>query len=53
MNTFFTVVSFAFVFGVLALVAYALFEMSPFAHHADQFRDPRTGARRGHSPRLD
>jgi hypothetical protein len=53
MNTLFIVVSFAFVFGVLGFVAYALFEMSPLAHHVDQFRDPRTGARRGSSPRLD
>jgi hypothetical protein len=53
MNTFFTVVTSAFVFGVLALVAYVLFELSPFARHVDQFRDPRTGERRGHSPRLD
>lgn len=44
---------FVFVFGTLAVVAWALFEMSPFAHHKDQFRDPRTGKFRGSSPRLD
>jgi hypothetical protein len=44
---------FAFVFGVLGVVAYALFEVSPFAHHAESFRDPRTGKRRWESPRLD
>lgn len=53
MNILFTVIVFAFVFAVLAIVAYALFEVSPFAHHVDQFRDPRTGKRRGESPRLD
>jgi len=53
MNTLFTVVAFGFVFLVLALFAYALFEMSPFAHHVDRFRDPRTGKRRGESPHLD
>jgi hypothetical protein len=46
-------VVFVFVFGTLAVVAWALFEMSPFAHHKDQFRDPRTGKRTGPSPRLD
>lgn len=53
MNTFFAIVVFAFVFAVLAVVAYALFELSPFARHSDSFRDPRTGARRWESPRLD
>lgn len=44
---------FAFVFGTLGVVAYALFEVSPFAHHAESFRDPLTGKRRWESPRLD
>jgi hypothetical protein len=44
---------FVFVAGVLAVVVWALFEMSPFARHTDQFRDPRTGERTGPSPRLD
>jgi hypothetical protein len=44
---------FAFVFGTLGVVSYALFEVSPFAHHAESFRDPRTGKRRWESPRLD
>ena len=44
---------FAFVFGTLGIVAYALFEVSPFAHHAESFRDPQTGKRRWESPRLD
>jgi hypothetical protein len=52
-NTLFIVVVFAFVLAVLGVVAYALFELSPFAHHVDQFRDPRTGQRRWPSPHLD
>jgi hypothetical protein len=44
--------AFAFVFGVLAVVAWAFFEMT-FARHEDQFRDPRSGKFRGKSPRLD
>jgi hypothetical protein len=54
MDTFIgTFLAFVFVFGTLAVVAWALFEMSPFARHNDQFRDPRTGKFRGSSPRLD
>ena len=49
----FTLIVFAFVVSVLAVVGYALFEISPFATHRDHFRDPRTGERRGESPRLD
>jgi hypothetical protein len=49
-GTFF---AFAFFFGALAVVVWALYEMSPFARHPDHFRDPRTGKRRGTSPRLD
>jgi hypothetical protein len=45
--------AFAFVIGTLMVVGWALFEMSPFARHKDQFRDPRTGKFRGSSPRLD
>jgi hypothetical protein len=48
-----TFLAFAFVVGTLAVVAWALFEVSPFARHKDQYRDPRTGERRGTSPRLD
>jgi len=39
-----------FVFGVLAVVAYALFEFSPFAHHADRYHEP---GELQQSPRLD
>jgi len=53
MNTVYLVVVMIFVFSVLAVVAYALFEMSPFARHADHYRDPVTLKRIGESPRLD
>ncbi len=49
----YTVIVVFFVLSVLTVVAYALFEMSPFARHADCFRDPLTGKRLGESPRLD
>jgi hypothetical protein len=35
---------------VLLLVGYALFEMSPFAHHSERFHAP---GKRQNSPRLD
>jgi hypothetical protein len=53
MNILIAVVVLAVVLSVPAVIAYALFELSPFAHHAEQFRDPRTGKRIGESPRLD
>jgi hypothetical protein len=46
-------VAIAFVLAVLAVVAYALFKLSPFAHHADHYRDPRTGKRLQESPHLE
>jgi hypothetical protein len=52
MNSLFTVLVLAFVVAVLAVVGYALFEMSPFARHAESFRDAR-GRRLWRSPRLD
>jgi hypothetical protein len=42
-----------FVVFVLGAGAYALFELSPFARHADQFRDPVTHRRLGESPHLE
>jgi hypothetical protein len=45
-----TVITMAFVVGVLAVVAWALFELSPFAHHDDRYHDP---GERQQSPRLD
>jgi hypothetical protein len=53
MNTLFTVVVFAFVLAVLAVAAYALYEVSPLAHHSERFRDSRTGKRKWDSPHLD
>jgi hypothetical protein len=38
---------------VLFLVAFAVFEITPFAKHSDRYRDPKTGKRRSESPRLD
>jgi len=52
MNTVSTIVVVFFVVFVLAVAAYALFEMSPFGRHIDRFRDPQTGKRLGESPRL-
>jgi hypothetical protein len=37
---------------IVATVGFSLFEMSPFAHHREQFRDAH-GRRIGSSPRLD
>jgi len=42
-----------FVLGVLALVAFTLYALSPFASHSDRYRDPATGKRASDSPRLD
>lgn len=53
MDIVFSVVVVVFVVSVLALAGYALFEMTPFARHADHYRDPRTGKRRWDSPHLD
>ena len=46
---FWAVVAIVFVLATLAVVAFALFEMSPFAHHAEVFH----GRERQQSPRLD
>jgi len=53
MTALFTIIVIAFVVAVLAVAAYAIFEMTPFAKHSDHYRDPVTGERRGKSPRLD
>jgi len=44
------VIVMAFVVGTLAVVAYALFELSPFAHHEERYHEP---GRPQQSPRLD
>ena len=53
MSVVFIVAVVAFVIAVLAIVGYALFEVTPFARHVDHLRDPHTGKRRWESPRLD
>ncbi|HEX7524869.1 MAG TPA: hypothetical protein VF327_01110 [Gaiellaceae bacterium] len=45
-----TIITMAFVLAILALVAYALFELSPFAHHTDRYHEP---GRQQESPHLD
>jgi len=52
-STLFIIIVAVFVIAVLALVGYGFFEMSPFARHSDQLRDPTTGERRWESPHLD
>ena len=51
-----TIVAFivvAIVFLGLVVLGYALFELTPFARHADQYRDPRTGKQLGQAPHLE
>jgi hypothetical protein len=45
-----TAIVMAIVVGILAVVAFALFEVSPFAHHRDVYHEP---GERQQSPRLD
>jgi hypothetical protein len=45
-----TLIAMAFVLVILVVVAYALFELSPFAHHADRYHEP---GQRQPSPHLD
>jgi hypothetical protein len=45
-----TVIAMVVVIGILSLVAYALFELSPFAHHEDRYHEP---GQRQQSPHLD
>jgi hypothetical protein len=52
MNALFLVIAFLFVFSVLALVAYSIFEVSPWGRHKDHYRDA-DGHRRFESPWLD
>ena len=52
MDIFFAVIAFAFVVGVLAVVVFALFELTPFARSSNPLRDS-TGRRLWESPHLD
>jgi hypothetical protein len=45
-----TVVSMAVFVAILGIVAFALFELSPFAHHRDVYHQ---SGERQQSPRLD
>lgn len=47
-----TIVTTAAVVLILIAVGFGLFEMSPFAHHADRYRGAH-GERLGGSPRID
>ena len=53
MEALFTVIVMALVVLVLALVAFALYELTPLARSTNQLSDPRTGKRIGESPHLD
>jgi hypothetical protein len=53
MGMFFTIVVLVLVAVVMAVIGLGLFEMSPFAHHQDHYRDPRTGKRTAQAPNLE
>jgi hypothetical protein len=53
MATVWAVVVFGFLVAVLLVVAWALFEMSPFGRHDDHYRDAVTGKRRWDPPNLE
>ncbi len=53
MSVLWILVALAFFFAVLALVVYALFELSPFARHSEALRDAFAGRRTGESPHLE
>jgi len=48
-----TAIVLLFVVFVLGTVAYTMFELSPFAHHEDHYRDPVTHRWLGESPHLE
>jgi Ca2+/H+ antiporter len=52
MDTVFTIIVLSFVVAVLSVVAYALFEMSPFGRHKEHFRNA-AGERRVAPPNLE
>ena len=53
MEALLTAIALAFVVLVVALVIFAVFELTPFARSTNEFRDSRTGERIGESPHLD
>ena len=52
MGIFMTLVVLSFVVIVLLVVAYSMFEMSPFGRHKDHYRDAN-GKRRWDPPNLE
>jgi hypothetical protein len=52
MATLFTITALTFVVAVLVVAAFALFEVSPFGRHKDQYRDA-AGRRRWDPPNLE
>ncbi len=50
--SFWAIVATVFVLGVLAFIAYGVFEVTPFARNSNRFRDS-TGRRSGESPHLE
>ena len=40
-------------FAIVAVVLFGLFEMTPFAHHTNPYRDARSGVRLWESPHLE
>jgi len=53
MPVFWAIIATVFVLGVLAWLAFGMFELTPFARRSNALRDPRTGKPRGHSPHLE
>jgi hypothetical protein len=43
----------AIVFAILAVALFGLFELTPFAHRVNPYRDPRTGKRLWDGPHLE
>jgi hypothetical protein len=41
------------VFAIVAVAAFGLYELTPFAHGDNPYRDLRTGKRRFESPHLE
>lgn len=53
MTTIYLVVVAVVVVGILAVAVLALFELTPFAHRTNPYRDPVSGRRRFESPHLE
>jgi hypothetical protein len=53
MGMLFTFIVLSFVVAVLLVVAFSLFELSPFGRHTDHYRNPITRKRRWDPPNLE